>query len=140
MNLIRILVVDDHEILRRNICNLLMTEMDLDVVSQASTGREAVARAEQHQPHVVVMDISMPELNGLAAAPLIKKVAPSAEILIVTGHATPSVLREAFGAGARGFLSKNDIATDPIQAVRAVHSQQQFLSTAVKNLNFSQST
>lgn len=140
MNLIRILVVDDHEILRRNICNLLMTEMDLDVVSQASTGREAVARAEQHQPHVVVMDISMPELNGLAAAPLIKKVAPSAEILIVTGHATPSVLREAFGAGARGFLSKNDIATDLIQAVRAVHSQQQFLSTAVKNLNFSQST
>ena len=117
-----------------------MTEMDLDVVSQASTGREAVARAEQHQPHVVVMDISMPELNGLAAAPLIKKVAPSAEILIVTGHATPSVLREAFGAGARGFLSKNDIATDLIQAVRAVHSQQQFLSTAVKNLNFSQST
>jgi DNA-binding NarL/FixJ family response regulator len=140
LNLIRILVVDDHEILRRNICNLLMTEMDLDVVSQASTGREAVARAEQHQPHVVVMDISMPELNGLAAAPLIKKVAPSAEILIVTGHATPSVLREAFGAGARGFLSKNDIATDLIQAVRAVHSQQQFLSTAVKNLNFSQST
>lgn len=138
--MIRILVVDDHEILRRNICNLLMTEMDLDVVSQASTGREAVARAEQHQPHVVVMDISMPELNGLAAAPLIKKVAPSAEILIVTGHATPSVLREAFGAGARGFLSKNDIATDLIQAVRAVHSQQQFLSTAVKNLNFSQST
>jgi DNA-binding NarL/FixJ family response regulator len=138
--LIHILVVDDHEILRRNICNLLMTEMDLDVVSQASTGREAVARAEQHQPHVVVMDISMPELNGLAAAPLIKKVAPSAEILIVTGHATPSVLREAFGAGARGFLSKNDIATDLIQAVRAVHSQQQFLSTAVKNLNFSQST
>ena len=140
MNLIRILVVDDHEILRRSICNLLMTEIDLDIVSQASTGREAVARAEQHQPHVVVMDISMPELNGLAAAPLIKKVAPSAEILIVTGHATPSVLREAFGAGARGFLSKNDIATDLIQAVRAVHSQQQFLSTAVKNLNFSQST
>ena len=138
--MIRILVVDDHEILRRNICNLLMTETDLDVVSQASTGREAVARAEQHQPHVVVMDISMPELNGLAAAPLIKKVAPSAEILIVTGHATPSVLREAFGAGARGFLSKNDIATDLIQAVRAVYSQQQFLSTAVKSLDFSQST
>ena len=139
MNLICILVVDDHEILRRNICNLLMTEMDLDVVSQASTGREAVARAEQHQPHVVVMDISMPELNGLAAAPLIKKVAPSAEILIVTGHTTPSVLQEAFGAGARGFLSKDDIATDLIQAVRAVHSQKQFLSTAVKDLDLSQS-
>ena len=71
-------------------------------------------------------------MHGLAAAPLIKKVAPSAEILIVTGHATPSVLREAFGAGARGFLSKNDIATDLIQAVRAVHSRQRFLSTAVK--------
>ena len=139
MNLIRILVVDDHEILRRNICNLLMTETDLDVVSQASTGREAVERAEEHQPHVVVMDISMPELNGLVATPLIKKVAPSAEILIVTGHNTPSVLQEAFGAGARGFLSKDDIATDLIQAVRAVHSQKQFLSTAVKDLNLSQS-
>ena len=75
--MIRILVVDDHEILRRNICNLLMTETDLDVVSQASTGREAVERAEEHQPHDVVMDISMPELKDWWRHPSSRRLRPA---------------------------------------------------------------
>ena len=131
MTSIRILVVDDHEFVRRHICTLLSTAPDLNVVGQASGGYEAVDKAQEHQPNVVLLDIGLPELNGLLAAPLIKKVAPNAEVLFVTSHQDVFFVREAFGAGARGFLSKDDIAAELICAVRQVYSRRKFVS---KNL------
>ena len=132
MTPIRILVVDDHELVRVYMCNLLRAEPDLEVVGQAATGYEAIHMAEKQQPDVVLLDISMPELNGLMATPLIKKVAPRVEILIVTSHDNLFFVREAFTAGARGFLSKSNIPHELVGAVKQVHSKKKFVS---KNLD-----
>jgi two-component system, NarL family, response regulator NreC len=125
---IRILVVDDHDVVRRNLCDLLTTEPDLAVVDEAVSGHEAVDKAQKLQPNVILLDISMPELNGLVATRLIKKVAPDSEILIVTSHRELFLVREAFIMGARGFLCKSDVPTELIGAVRQVYSKQKFLS------------
>jgi DNA-binding NarL/FixJ family response regulator len=128
MTSIRILVVDDHELVRRNICNILTLDPDLDVVCQASSGYEAIRKSEELQPDVILLDISLPELNGLMATPLIKKVSPKAEVLIVTSHDNLFFVREAFAAGAQGFLSKSDVSAELISAVRQVHSKKRFVS------------
>jgi len=124
---IRILVVDDHELVRRHICMVLSTERDLSVVEQAAGGHEAIRKAEEHQPDVVLLDLNLPELNGLLATPLIKKVAPNTEILVVTSHHSSFFVRAAFKAGARGFLSKEDIYPELVVAIRQVHAKQRFV-------------
>lgn len=134
MSSIRILVVDDHELVRRSICKLLIAEPDFDVVSEATTGYEAVRKAEEHRPSVVLLDIGLPELNGLLAAPLIKRVAPEAEILMITNHDNVFFVREAFSAGARGFLSKSDLSSELIAAVRDVHSKKEFIGSNLRDL------
>ena len=129
--MVRILVVDDYEIVRRNLCRLLASEQDFEVVSQAASGMEAIKEAERYQPDVVLLDISMPELNGLAAAPLIKKVAPNSKVLIVSNHANAGFVREAFSVGALGFISKSDLGAEIVSAVRKVNNNEIFLG---KNL------
>jgi two-component system nitrate/nitrite response regulator NarL len=124
---IRILIVDDHELVRRHIVTVLTTEADLNVVDHPSDGHEAIRKAEEHQPDVVLLDLNLPELNGLIAAPLIKKAAPHAEILVVTSHHSLFFVRAAFRAGARGFLSKDDIYPELVSAVRQVHAKQRFV-------------
>jgi DNA-binding NarL/FixJ family response regulator len=123
--------VDDHELIRRNICGLLTTQPDLSVVCEASAGHEAVRKASEYQPDVVLLDIGLPDLNGLLAAPLIKKAAPKAEILIVTNNESSFFVREALGAGARGFLCKSQLSAELIPAVREVHARKQFISKSL---------
>lgn len=127
---IRILLVDDHELVRRNLCRLL-SEPEFTVVSEAASGFEAVRMAQEHQPDVVVLDVSIPELNGLQAAPLIKKTAPAAEILFVTQFDNPFFVRMAFAAGGRGFLTKSDAGAELLTAVRAVYSKREFVSKSI---------
>jgi len=129
---VRILVVDDYEIVRRNICRLLASEPDFELVSQAATGFEAIKEAEQHQPDVVLLDISMPELNGLAAAPLIRKVAPNSKILMVSNHNNAGFVREAFSAGALGFISKADLGAEVVSAVRKVNNNETFFGKSLE--------
>jgi DNA-binding NarL/FixJ family response regulator len=125
-------VVDDHEMLRRQICTVLKSEPGLEVIEQACSGSEAIQKAKKYQPNVVLLDISIPEINGLMAAPMIKRVAPSAEILIVTSHDSLCILREAFAAGVRGFLIKTDISSELIPAVRQVYSRQRYVSKRLR--------
>ncbi|HST11727.1 MAG TPA: response regulator transcription factor [Terriglobales bacterium] len=127
MTCIRVLVADDHELVRQHICTVLGANTDMEVVSQAASGYEAIHQAGEHQPDVVLLDLNLPELNGLLAAPMIKKAAPRAEILIVTSHHSLYFVRAAFKAGARGFLSKADIHPELIDAVRQVHAKQRFV-------------
>jgi DNA-binding NarL/FixJ family response regulator len=129
---IRILVVDDHEIVRRCICEMLAGGSDIEVVCDASDGYEAVRKAGEFQPDVVLLDISIPELNGLQATPLIIQAAKNAQILIVTNHDQSFFVREAFGAGARGFLLKSDIPGELEAAIRQVHLKQRFVSRTLK--------
>ena len=108
---------------------MLDRHSDLQVVGDASDGHEAIRKAEEYQPDVVLLDISIPELNGLQAAPLIIKAAKNTEILIVTNHEQPFVVREAFEAGAQGFLLKSDIAGEMVTAIRQVHQKNRFVSS-----------
>jgi DNA-binding NarL/FixJ family response regulator len=132
---IRILVVEDHEMVRSNLCILLNGQPDFSVVAQVSTGLDAVRKAQEFQPDVVVLDLGIPEVNGIHATPLIKNVAPKAEILIVTQFDDWFFARQVFSAGARGFLTKTDLTSELILAVRQVHAKKQFVSEGLRRQN-----
>ena len=129
---IRILIADDHESVRRGIRSLLNGQPDFLIVCEASDGAEAVTKAKEYQPDVVLLDVSMPQLNGFAATPAIREVAPHAEVLIVTNHDFPVFVRQAFTAGARGFVPKSDLAKELVIAVRNIKNGGMFLSERLK--------
>lgn len=116
----RILLADDHEVVRRGLCSLLRVQPEWEVCGEACDGREAVEKALQLKPDVVILDIGMPNLNGLEATRQILKANPQIRILILTLHDSEQVIRDILDAGARGFLSKSDAARDLIAAVEAL--------------------
>lgn len=128
MSAVRILVVDDNEIVRCRLASLLQSRPEFNVVSEASDGFQAVEKSKDLQPDVVVLDISMPGMSGLDAAPRIRRVAPAAEILFVSQHDTRSMVREALSTGARGYVLKSDAGKDLVNAVLAVSQGKEFLS------------
>jgi len=125
---IRVLVVDDHDAVRREFCALLRMEHDLDVICDLSNGGEAVSKIAELQPDVVLLDISLPGLDGFTTARLIREVAPMVEILFVSQHDTPQMVREALRAGGRGFVVKLDAVQELVAAVRLVRDRKQFVS------------
>jgi len=124
----RVLVVDDHEFMRKQLCHLLQAQPDLEVVSEAADGEEAVRRAAQVQPDVILLDISLPGLDGFTTARHIRAVAPSSELLFVSQHDTTQMVREALRAGGRGYVVKFDALNELVPAVRAVREKKQFIS------------
>jgi DNA-binding NarL/FixJ family response regulator len=123
-----ILVVDDHPVTRKTICGLLRSEPDFDVVCDATNGTDAVERAKNLQPDVVVLDINMPGMNGLEAARHIKDAAPSTEILFLSQHTELETIRQAFHVGGRGYVVKSDAAKELVPAVYAVRAKNRYLS------------
>ena len=128
INKVRILVVDDHDIIRRGLKQLLTARPSWEVCGEAKTGREAVALAEQMKPEVVVRDISMPELNGLEAARRIHKMLPKTDILILTLHFSDQLVREIVEVGARAYILKSDADRDLVSAVEALANHQTFFT------------
>jgi DNA-binding NarL/FixJ family response regulator len=125
---LRILVVDDHDIIRRGLKQLLTAKPGWEVCGEAKTGREAVTMAEQMKPDVVVMDISMPDLNGLEAARRIHKEVPKTGILILTMHFSDQLVREVVDSGARGYILKSDADKDLVSAVEAISNKRTFFT------------
>jgi DNA-binding NarL/FixJ family response regulator len=125
---VRILVADDHDIVRRGLKQLLTAKPGWEVCAEAKNGREAVALAEQQKPEVVVMDISMPDLNGLEAARQIKKQLPKTEIVILTLHFSDQLVHDIVEAGARGYIMKSDADRDLVAAVEAVSHRRSFFT------------
>jgi two-component system response regulator NreC len=117
---IRILVADDHTVIRRGIVGLLNTQPDMEVIGEAGTGREAVAKAEAVPPDVVLLDVAMPELNGLGATRMIKARSPGVQVLILTMHDREDYLFQALRAGASGYVLKGADTEDLLTAVRSV--------------------
>jgi DNA-binding NarL/FixJ family response regulator len=130
----RILLVDDHEIVRKGLKSVLEARKDWEIIGEATTGREAVEMVEELKPDVVVMDISMPELNGLEAVRQIVKIAPRTEVLVLTMHESEDLVREVLEAGARGYLLKSDASRQLISAVEALRIHKPYLTSRVNEV------
>ena len=129
-----ILVADDHEIVRRGVRSLLEVRTDWQVLDEASDGREAVEKATRLQPNIVILDIGMPNLNGLEAARQIRKASPQSEVLILTMHESEQVIREVLAAGARGYVLKSDAGRDLVNAVDALSRHKTFFTSSVSEI------
>src|SRR6266852_3390319 len=125
--MIRVLLADDHEILRQGLKMLLSLQPDMQVVDQAHTGREAVAMTQQLKPDVVVMDISMPDMDGLEACYLIRNQQPATQVLMLTMHESEEYFLQALRMGAAGYLVKKAAPTDLHMAISAVAHNGAFL-------------
>jgi DNA-binding NarL/FixJ family response regulator len=124
---VRIFIVDDCEPWRRAVRSILQRQEDLEVICEGSDGLEAVQQSAELQPDVVVLDIGLPNLNGLEAARQIRKVSPGSKILFLTMQDSPEVVREALMIGALGFVAKLDAVSDLLLAVNTVMRNQRFV-------------
>lgn len=127
MSKLRVLLADDHEMMREGLKMLVNRQTDMETVGEADNGRAAIALAQELKPDVVVMDISMPELNGLKATERLKKLCPEIKVLTLTRHADDAYLRQLLKAGASGYLLKKSAAGELVRAIRAVASGDTYL-------------
>jgi two-component system, NarL family, response regulator NreC len=133
MKRIRILLADDHAVVRQGFKMILSSQPDMEIVGEAGNGREAVELAEQLKPDVVVMDVAMPELNGIEATRRLASSVPHARVVALSMHKDNVYVREILRAGARGYLLKDSVAADLVSAVRATAQGEGYLSPAVSN-------
>lgn len=131
---IRIVIADDHGIVREGIRMILASQEDFEVVGEASTGREAVELARHMKPDVVLMDISMPDLNGIEATRRIREELPSVQVLGLTMHEEENYVFQMLKAGGAGYVLKRAASEDLVAAVRAVHRGEAFLYPSVAKL------
>lgn len=129
---LRVLLADDHRLVRLGFRRLLEDEADLEVVGEANNGIEAIERAESLSPDVIVLDMAMPELDGLQAIHEIVQRVPTAKILILSMYDDPRYVRNAMQAGAHGYLLKNAVDVDLSEGVRAVAAGRCYLSKSLK--------
>ncbi len=133
---LRILLVDDHEVVREGVRRLIEKETGWEVCGEAVDGRKAVALAVKLAPDIVVLDLSMPELNGLEAARQIKRALPKTEVLIFTGEESEQVIHEVFAAGARSYILKSDIGEHLIAAIRALGQHKHYFTSRISEIVF----
>ena len=125
---IRIMAVDDHPIVRQGIAGLIAVHSDMSLVAEASNGREAIQQFRSHQPGVTLMDLQMPEMNGLDAMIAIRAEFPEARIIVLTTYLGDAQVLRALKAGARGYLLKNSLHKELLETIRAVHAGKKALS------------
>ena len=131
---LRILVADDHELVRRGIRGLLRARRGWTVVGEAMNGREAVEKANRLKPDVAILDISMPDLDGLQATRRIREAVPTTEVVVLTMHESDQMVHRVLDAGARGYVLKSDLATHLVKAVKDVCAGKMFLTPRVSDI------
>jgi DNA-binding NarL/FixJ family response regulator len=134
MSALRILIADDHELVRAGVRALLESQADCEICGEAVTGRQVIAMAQQLQPDVVILDITMPELNGLEATRQIRKVAPTVQVLILTVHESEELVREILNAGAHGYILKSDAGRELTAAMYALRKRETFFTSRVAQI------
>ncbi|MFQ5927245.1 MAG: response regulator [Terriglobia bacterium] len=130
----RILIADDHEIVREGLVRILESIRDVEVVAQCATGREAVTRALALKPDIAILDITMPELNGLEATRQILLKSPKTEILILTVHESEQLAQDVLETGAKGYLLKSDATADLLTALALLRQHRPFFTSRVARL------
>lgn len=134
MQKIRILLADDHTILRAGLRMMLNAQPDMEVVGEAQDGRQAITEAQRLQPDVVLMDITMPDMNGIDATRQIKRMLPETKVLVLTMHENDEYVFQALRAGAAGYMLKEAADTDLISALRVIQSGQFYLSPMAQSV------
>jgi DNA-binding NarL/FixJ family response regulator len=133
---VRILLADDHPVVRRGVRAILEGEPTFEIVGEASSGPETMEKVRELDPLIVILDISMPTLNGLDVTRQLKREAPDVRVLILTMHFAEEVARECLRAGARAYLLKTDTDSDLVAAVRAVRDEKPFLTPQIKDMYY----
>lgn len=128
MGALRILIADDHDLMRRGLRDILKAHADWDVCAEAHTGKEAVAKAKSLKPDIAILDISMPELNGVDAAKQIRAVSPKTEMLVLSMHYSDQLVRDVVDAGIRGYMVKSDADKDLLTAVETLANHQPYFT------------
>ena len=131
---LRILLADDHELVRRGIRGLLRSRRGWRVIGEAANGREAVEKANKLKPDVAVVDVSMPELDGLQVTRQIRDASPNTEVVILTMHESDQMVRRVLGVGALGYVLKSDLEANLVKAVIAVSAGKLFLTPKVSDI------
>ena len=136
MKTVRILLADDHKVVRQGTRALLSTVPEWEIVGEADNGRDAVALTADLKPDIVILDITMPELNGLDAARQIKRKSPGTEILIFTAQETEKLVHDVFDSGARSYIMKTDAADHLIDAIKALSEHKHFFTSRISEIVF----
>src|SRR5271169_45516 len=129
MSSLRVLVVEDFAPFRRFICSTLAKRNDLQIVGEVSDGLEAVQKAEELKPDLILLDVGLPKLNGIEAARQIRKLAPESKILFLSQESSPDVVQEALSLGATGYVVKTRAASELFPALEAAISEKQFVGS-----------
>jgi DNA-binding NarL/FixJ family response regulator len=128
MALVRVLLVDDHEIARKGIRSVLTADASLVIVSEASDGEEAVQKSDELHPDVILLDITLPGINGIDAARQIRGVSPNSRIIFLSQHDSIQIARDALSVGAQGYVVKSDAGRDLLRAIQSVLEGHIFVS------------
>jgi len=134
MSTLKLLLADDHEVVRRGLRSILETHRECEVVGEAADGRQAVAMVKELNPDIVILDISMPVLNGLEATRQILRIRPQTKILILTVHESDPLIRDVLDAGARGYILKTDAGRDLVSAVESLRRNKTFFTSRVSQM------
>lgn len=134
MSQLRIVIADDHDVVRRGLKSVLEDQPNWEVCGEANTGRKAVELVRAHKPDIVVLDITMPELNGLEAARQIQKASPDTKMLILTVHESEQLVHDVLKAGARGYILKSDAGRDLVAAINAIRQGKTFFTSKVARI------
>ena len=132
--MIRVSVADDHAIIREGLCMMLGNQPDMEVVGSAVNGREAVLLVDKHEPDVIVIDISMPELNGIDAIQQMLPTHPNLKVIVLSIHETKAYVYRALKAGAKGYLLKETAGLEVVDAVRTIYRGERYLSKRIADL------
>jgi DNA-binding NarL/FixJ family response regulator len=127
----RVLIVDDHAVIRRGVQGILSTYPEWDLCGEADNGQDAIRLAGELEPEVVIMDVSMPGMNGLEATRIMHDVLPETKILLLTLHSSSEFVRSAFRAGARGYILKSDAENELVRALNVVIGEGTYVSPAI---------
>jgi len=127
----RVLIVDDHVVIRRGVQGILSTYPEWDLCGEADNGQDAIRLAGELAPEVVIMDVSMPGMNGLEATRIIHDVLPETKVLLLTLHSSSEFVRSAFRAGARGYVLKSDAENELVRALNVVIGEGTYVSPAI---------
>jgi DNA-binding NarL/FixJ family response regulator len=125
------LVVDDHPIVRLGVCRILSSVPDFDILCETATGEDAVQKAEEHLPDLVLLDISLPGINGIEAARHIRTTSPLSHVIFMTEHNSADMVKEAFNAGGNGYILKSEAGQELLNAIRSVQGGKRYLSESI---------